>query len=263
MKTATKTFFILLAIAAITYGMYLLRGEKSEIISLSPSPEVSETIPTPKLARETEALSINIAYPAIPGSSQKILAANLVMKNTIDAQIASFEKDANESFSADIGLPLDIKSTVTGSPITEEKNDRYIALFMGMEWYLRGAAHPSHSLETYVYDFKEARLVEVSELFKPKADYLAALSALSRADLLAQSKQGDVGFSFDKEMVEEGTQPVKENFSKVLPLKDGLAIYFDEYQVAPYAAGPQQVVIPYAKLKDILNPDGVAGMYIK
>jgi Protein of unknown function (DUF3298) len=36
---------------------------------------------------------------------------------------------------------------------------------------------------------------------------------------------------------------------------NGLLITFDQYQVMPYAAGPQTVAIPYYELKDDLRPD--------
>ena len=128
---------------------------------------------------------------------------------------------------------------------------------------MRGAAHPSHTIDTYIYDYQEKKLVTIEDLFKVGSPYLATLSKLAKEDLLLQSKEGDLGFIYDEKMVEDGTKPIVNNFSKVLPTDDGLMIYFDEYQVAPYAAGPQQVAIPYAKLRDVIDPKGVLGMYIK
>ena len=34
---------------------------------------------------------------------------------------------------------------------------------------------------------------------------------------------------------------------------DGLTVTFPPYAVAPYAAGPQEVLIPYSELRGILN----------
>jgi hypothetical protein len=40
-----------------------------------------------------------------------------------------------------------------------------------------------------------------------------------------------------------------------------LWVTFDPYQVAPYAAGPQYVLVPYSALKDIIKADGpIAGL---
>jgi hypothetical protein len=41
-----------------------------------------------------------------------------------------------------------------------------------------------------------------------------------------------------------------------------LAITFDEYQVAPYAAGPQTVVVPFSELTNLLNPEGPAKSFL-
>jgi hypothetical protein len=35
-----------------------------------------------------------------------------------------------------------------------------------------------------------------------------------------------------------------------------MLVFFDPYQVAPYAAGPQAVTIPYAALADVADPAG-------
>ena len=213
-----------------------------------------------KLIIETDALSVNVAYPIIPGDAPEIARANALIREDISKRIQSFEQDAKESASLGIGLPQEVKSTVVGSPAIEARNERYVALFMGMEWYLRGAAHPSHSIDTYVFDYEQKRLVN-NDFFR--GEYLVLLSTLAREDLRNQSASGDLGFVVDVSLLEEGTEPRIENFRRILPLSDGLAIYFEEYQVAPYAAGPQQVVIPYEKLKEIINPDGVLGMYFK
>ena len=36
-------------------------------------------------------------------------------------------------------------------------------------------------------------------------------------------------------------------------------ITFDTYQVAPGAAGPQIVNVPYDQIQDLINPQGVFG----
>ncbi|RIK32332.1 MAG: hypothetical protein DCC56_00555 [Anaerolineae bacterium] len=36
----------------------------------------------------------------------------------------------------------------------------------------------------------------------------------------------------------------------------GFVITFDEYQVAPYAADPQTVTVPYSELKPLINQQG-------
>ncbi len=260
MKILTKVIISVVALLLMAFGVYTYNS-KDESKEVKVTQTVSST--PQKFLKENDIISINVTYPTISGYSKEITQVNDFIKNEIDKKISSFENDAKESAQADIGLPKEIKSTVVGSPSVEESNERYVSVFIGTEWYLRGAAHPAHSIDTYLYDYKKNSLVKVGDLFKEGSNYLSVLSSLSKEDLFLQFKEGDLGYVYDESFVKEGTAPTKENFARILPLKDGLAIYFDEYQVAPYAAGPQQVVIPYTKLRDIINPDGVLGMYIK
>jgi hypothetical protein len=61
----------------------------------------------------------------------------------------------------------------------------------------------------------------------------------------------------------DGFAPTEDNFSRILPTKEGLIIYFGEYQIGPYVYGPQEALIPYTALRTIINKDGVLGEYVK
>jgi len=39
-------------------------------------------------------------------------------------------------------------------------------------------------------------------------------------------------------------------------------ISFDPYQVGPYAAGPQEIVVPYNELAALIDPAGPAGAFL-
>jgi hypothetical protein len=253
MKKIIISTIIIVILALVIGGGYLSMHPKQQSVPVTPT----------RLTVDNDALTASLQYPVIPGEGEAIRAANASIKNAIDIRIQDFQKEANESAALGVGLPDTVKSTINGSPSIEEKNERYVSIFMGAEWYLRGAAHPSHTIDTYIYDYRENKLVTTQDLFILGSDYLPLLSRLSREDLIQQSKEGDLGFTYEEDMLEEGTMPRIENFSHILPTKDGLVVYFDEYQVAPYAAGPQQVVIPYAELKAIIDPSGVLGINLK
>ena len=61
---------------------------------------------------------------------------------------------------------------------------------------------------------------------------------------------------------EEGALPRADNYQVWNISPEGLQITFDEYQVAPYAAGPQSVQIPYSDVKSLARPDGPLAAYI-
>ncbi len=69
---------------------------------------------------------------------------------------------------------------------------------------------------------------------------------------IAQLKTRNIGF----EAFTSGAQPTPENYGNWNITPDGLLITFDEYQVAAYAAGPQEVVVPYTELQSVIDPHG-------
>ena len=55
----------------------------------------------------------------------------------------------------------------------------------------------------------------------------------------------------DKEIIQmmiEGTSEKIENYSNFAITNNGILVFFDYYQVAPYYYGVQKVLIPYNKL---------------
>jgi hypothetical protein len=253
--TKKNQIIALSVVALIMLGAYLYKHQPGSV------PKVTQPSSSVPLVRqdETDTYSIHVEYPVVDEALPGAQAANASMKQDIDARIAAFEKEATDSTQNPIDLPKEVKSTVAGSPSTEYETDRYVSLFFGSEWYVRGAAHPYHMIFTYVFDKKLGKLVTIQDFFLPYSKYFQFLSAYAYGDL--KSQEGDLGFEFDEQMLRSGTEATLENFRHALPTKDGLMIYFDEYQVAPYAAGPQQIAVPYAKLKEFIDPQGVLGTY--
>lgn len=112
-----------------------------------------------------------------------------------------------------------------------------------------GAAHPGHYSRTLTYDLEGGLEVTLEHLFLPGVDYLTPISGYCIAAL----RQRD--FGLDDSWL-GGASPIVENYRNWNVTGDGLLITFDEYQVAPYAAGPQEVVIPYTEIAGILDPSG-------
>jgi len=67
----------------------------------------------------------------------------------------------------------------------------------------------------------------------------------------------------ENDQIESGAAASAKNYQSWTISKKGLGIDFDSYQVAPYAAGPQHVLIPYSAVKDIIKPDGPLGQFVK
>jgi hypothetical protein len=61
------------------------------------------------------------------------------------------------------------------------------------------------------------------------------------------------------DQIKDGAGPRSDNYGAWTITRKGLWITFDPYQVAPYAAGPQHVLVLYSALKPIVKPDGPIG----
>ena len=121
--------------------------------------------------------------------------------------------------------------------------------------YYQGAAHPNTGSEVLNYDLKNGKQLKLSDLFKPGSKYLQAIATYCIADLKKQGK--DKGL-MDEE-INNGAAASAKNYQSWTITKRGLGITFDAYQVGPYAAGPQYVLVPYSSLKDVINPEGPIG----
>lgn len=106
-----------------------------------------------------------------------------------------------------------------------------------------GGAHPNHFLWTVVFDQEEERIISIADLEKKYPAILSIFSRYSREILM--DNPGIVNSS----MLFEGTKPTLENFSHFVFTSQGILIFFEHYQVAPYSSGEFQVLIPYEKIK--------------
>jgi hypothetical protein len=120
-------------------------------------------------------------------------------------------------------------------------------------FYSDGAAHPGMYSITLNYDLGQGRELALGDLFLPNADYLGAVSKYCIAYL---SKE-----MFFEGPFAEGANPTVENYRNWNIAPDGLLITFDQYQVAPYAAGPQQIVVPFSELLGLIDPQGPLGQF--
>ena len=119
---------------------------------------------------------------------------------------------------------------------------------------ITGAAHPNTHSRTVTYDLETGADVRLEQLFLPGSDYLGTIANFC----IAQLKTRNIGF----EAFSSGADPLPENYGSWNVTPDGLLITFDPYQVAAYAAGPQDVIVPYAELKSIIDPHGPLAQFL-
>ncbi|HET9527953.1 MAG TPA: RsiV family protein [Pyrinomonadaceae bacterium] len=198
---------------------------------------------------------VDAQYPQLTGGNNpnfekfNQLARMLVVKS-----VAGFKKDMapeegeepppEGSMGSDLGIGYTILLA----------QDDLVSVQFDIGSYYQGAAHPNSHTETLNYDLKNGKQLRLADLFRPGTKYLQTLSTYCIADLKKQSKEK--GTELVEDMLKDGAAPTAKNYESWTITKQGLGINFDAYQVGPYAAGPQFVMVPYSALKDLIKPDG-------
>jgi len=114
-----------------------------------------------------------------------------------------------------------------------------------------GGAHPNTYSFSINYDTAMKNLVTIQTLKKEDKNILNKLSTYTYQTLLKNEKIGNS--LFEKNLLKTGTAPKEENFKTFVFTPEGLMVFFDRYQVAPYAYGEFYVVVPY----NFLNLNGL------
>ena len=121
-------------------------------------------------------------------------------------------------------------------------------------WAVRTQAHIYVALN---YDTTAAKVLTLADLFEPGTDYLGLISSLCIAELQTRS---DMMFP---DFATSGAAALQENYQVWAVTPQGLLVVFQQYQVAPYAAGAQSVLLPYDSLAGQLDPAGPLSSFAK
>lgn len=124
----------------------------------------------------------------------------------------------------------------------------YLQVTKYVYYYGVGAAHGDNQLTTYVYDLQTGQNIDINDLFKSDVDYDKIL-ALSMADQAAKGMwlYEDIT-TMDEQTIVDYFRRDRYNF---LLEEDMLIIYYNQYQIAPYAAGVIWFELPLNTLEEL------------
>lgn len=188
-------------------------------------------------------------------SSDSVNAFNEQITQIIKEEIGYFKDkvaDAN-SYQATLDKAK-VKNRLTidyNSAVINLEDDPLVSIRFVIHGYVTGMPHPYRRYRTLNFDLDSAKPIQLSELFDAESNYLEALAYFAHADL-SKKIRADA-------MLSSGAAPTKENYSNWNINPSGIRITFDESTVAPYSYGSQTVLIPYAALKDFINPESPLG----
>lgn len=213
--------------------------------------------------KEDQALhaNYNITYPQIVGAHLTASAKkfNQRVSALVEDQVNVFTKRVKQDTPHMKTLPPEVQVNLLRvdydfDVVKLEARD-IVSVRLFFETMQAGRAHPAHEHQVLNFDVTQGKELALNKLFKPNADYLTVFSQFSTRQLSASLH--------DKWMIDNGTKPIAKNFKNWNIQNDSILITFEDYQVAPYVEGPQEVEIPLAELQNLLAPDAPVMAEIK
>jgi len=219
---------------------------------------------TTKVIKETNKqahYSIDAEYPQIEGDP-RFDKFNKEARSMITKEVTEWKAGETSSDNTIEQLPGTQDSDLGIGYDFRFATDDLISVEFNEGAYSRGAAHPNSFTTVLNYDVKNGKKLALADLFNPKSNYLSVISSYCINDLKQQSKK-DKERMLSNDMIQSGASARADNYKAWAITKKGLRITFDPYQVAPYAAGPQHVLVQYSALKDLIKSDGPIAPFAK
>jgi uncharacterized protein DUF3298 len=212
---------------------------------------------------------IDAEYPQLTGSTDpNFVKFNQAMRALVLRKVSDFRKEMAPQVGDEASLDSpDTPSEAMGSDLgigysVALAKDDLISIEFSVGSYYQGAAHPNSYTEVVNFDLKNGKPIKLADLFNPGSKFLQAISTYSIQDLKKQSTE-KADSMLDDDWIKRGAGPKVDNYKSWSITQKGLGINFDSYQVGPYAAGSQRVLVPYSALKDIIKPDGPIAQFVK
>jgi hypothetical protein len=193
----------------------------------------------------------DLFYPLIEGANTSgATGFNKAVLKIVEDSIKELKSDASESY--DKSNPDAPPSGVYVSHDVSYANDDFISVLFSVSSYSSGAAHPNSGSVTLNYDLRNGKEIKLADLFNSGTSYIPVISNYCIKALTVRLKKNE---GLDEDTLKEGAGAKAENFASWNVTRKGLLFTFDPYQVAAYAFGPQEVLMPFTALKDILKTD--------
>jgi hypothetical protein len=168
----------------------------------------------------------------------------------------SIEKIFDISYKWDLDLDSERYSIVgnTGFNVSEFKN--ILEITQSYYWYGLGAAHGNYGNLTYNYDLITGDLFTLENLFKENINFdevitFAIRKAIINNPNLPESLYIDINNMNDNETIEF----FKKDIYNFKINSEGLLIYYNPYEIGPYAAGIIEIQIPLSIIKKDLKSE--------
>lgn len=135
--------------------------------------------------------------------------------------------------------------TIEVNSSVEHVSDQTACIMMGTYSYT-GGAHPNYFSSLFNFDNKTGKKLTEDDMIKNKSALLKIAEAAFRktVEISPTDNLEEAGYFWGEDF------GLPQNMGLV---QEGLKLYYNPYEIAPYALGPTEFVIPYADLEGVVN----------
>lgn len=191
----------------------------------------------------------NLRRVSRPGKPDITVSYPMLGRKDVDRDVAGWVERIASTFEAELA-PRSLELEQQDRPPCELMGSYTLtrpsanALSIVFEiWTYTGGAHGNLDVIPLTYSLISGQRLGLVDIFENVDKALEIMSDTSRKELAIR-----LGGGREDSMIHDGTVPVAENFSALALVPGGVRVYFQPYQVAPWAAGAQRVFIPLEKL---------------
>lgn len=132
-----------------------------------------------------------------------------------------------------------------------------------------GGAHPNNDTQYHTFDLNSGQTLSLSDVVA--ADQLKALIQLEKTKLLANEQENiyqDVSETYLALLADTTIMTAEEQLAAYGTIKNfyltpsALVFYYNSYDIAPYAAGPMQVELPWEQIESFLIPNSAVATLV-
>ena len=215
-------------------------------IKIVETSNIIANIDTQTITKNNKYINSVINIPIII-TENKELSKNI--NDEITASIMKFFNDSQQQAKDYYeGLPEIENKFVANVDFDIKKNSDDILSIIIKYYKYAGGAHGENENVAYNIDIKNGKFISLKDLFKEEIDYKSIINEEIRSqieDLIKSNEENKGVYEF---------KSISDN-QKFYIQDDNLVIYFDLYEIAPYAAGIPEFMININKIDHILKPE--------
>jgi hypothetical protein len=232
---------ILVLLELFTLNFGVIFGEKTVNAK-----DTAAKISSKPIVYENEYISVNIDLPVVSGinsNAQKLI--NDRIQDEINSSKNNVEKQAIEDGEQSKKSGSDIRQYNFTSKYKVTYNKNNILSIVLTIYQYTGGAHGSTTQVAYNFDTNTGKIGVLEDFFGEDKDYRSKILKEIRAEISKEPQN-----YFIETINNLNGIAYNQNFY----LEDeAVVVYFDEYEIAPYAAGIPEFRIPYSKFKNGIN----------